>query len=191
MKSKTIGTIISAVVLLMAVIAILGFIAYMSKEDPAADYSFYVEHNDEKIYTSKSDVIMAQRAPLEFKVKYANPTLSGYTVQVVPNSIPGKDFDFTVNGEAYSFQSEPDLTAGFDIQMGEDSFTIASKGGIMDILQAVYPQSTVGGHEAAATYDNMFTLVITSLDGTASVYVNFTVPELSAGVYISPEVIIF
>ena len=76
------------------------------------------------------------------QVKYTfgalNKDITGYSVKVIPNAA-GKDFNFTVDGQMHSFQAETDLTAGFEIERGENSFTIAPKGGINKILAATYP----------------------------------------------------
>ena len=112
------------------------------------------------------------------------------SVKVVPNKLVGKDFDFTLDGEVYSYHGEKDLTEGFEIEYGDTSFTIKPKGTITDILRAVYPGSVVEDCRNFA-YDDMFTLIVTSHDGESNVKVNFTVSEDTEGITITPDHIYF
>ena len=116
---------------------------------------------------------------------------SGYSVKVVPNPIDGKDFDFILDGEHYSFQAETDLTGGFDIEYGEDSFTIAPKGGALDVLKAVYPEREVAFADGAQLYENMFAMVVSSYNNASSVTVYFHIEEAVNGVTLDQEVIYF
>ena len=90
----------------------------------------------------------------------------------------------------YSYQAEKDLTDGFVIERSETSFTIKPKGGITDILQAIYPNNVVEDCRDYA-YENMFTLVISSYDEQSSVTVNFSIPEKLSGIELDKSKIIF
>lgn len=132
--------------------------------------------------------------PMNVEVKYvfasASDEASGYSVKIVPNIVKDKDFDFRLNGDVYSFQAEKDLTAGFIIEQEENSFTLTPKGDITAILSAVYPGYNVEDCSDKG-YENMFTLIVTSYNGEASIRVNFTVTEDIEGVIIDKEVIEF
>ena len=104
--------------------------------------------------------------------------------------LAGKDFDFTLDGEVYSYQAEKDLTDGFDIVYEENMFTLKPKGNLTQIMQANYPDKTVADCVKYG-YRDMFTLVITSYNGESTIYLNFSVPEKVAGVEINPGVILF
>lgn len=102
----------------------------------------------------------------------------------------GKDFDFTLDDQVYSFQAETDLTAGFDIQRDESSFTVAPKGKVTEVLQAVYPNNTIGDCDGKS-YEDMYALIVTSYNGEQSVTLYFTLPEGVSGVELDKEQIIF
>ena len=72
----------------------------------------------------------------------------------------------------------------------ENSFTMKSKGGLTEILQAVYPNKVVEDCRKH-NYENMFTLIVTSYDGEQSVYLHFSVPEQPTGITLDKEVIVF
>lgn len=57
-------------------------------------------------------------------------------------------------------------------------------------MKAVYPNYEVGDCRAKA-YENMFSLVVTSYNGEASIKLNFTVAEKVEGVVLDKEVIKF
>ena len=100
------------------------------------------------------------------------------------------DFDFVVDDSVYSFQKEEDLTDGFIIEKKENSFTITPKGDLTDILRAVYPDSEIADC-TDKTYEDMFSLVITSYNGESTVIVNFTVFQEPVLVTFDKESIIF
>ena len=186
--------IIIYALIILALIGVLGFIIYFTGGFTTDFTGFYAVVDGKDVLSTGNDFRMKTDDPLKVEVKYvfASPTdeAKGYTVKVVPNAIDGKDFDFTLNGDKYSFQSEKDLTAGFAIKQEADSFTISPKGNLTEILAAVYPNDTVGDCTDKA-YENMFTLVVTSYNGEAEVRINFTVTESIRGVILDKEVIEF
>ena len=186
--------IIIYALIILALIGVLGFIIYFTGGFTTDFTGFYVTVDGEDVLSTGSDFRVKEDDPLKVEVKYVfaspNDEAKGYTVKVVPNAIEGKDFDFTLDGDQYAFQSEKDLTAGFVILRSEESFTIAPKGDLTDILSAVYPDGAVEDCTDKA-YENMFTLVVTSYNGEAEVRVNFTVTEAIRGVILDKEVIEF
>ena len=186
--------IIIYALIILVLIGILGFIIYFTGDFTTDFTGFYATVDGEDVLSTGNDFRMKADDPLKVEVKYVfaspNDEAKGYTVKVVPNAIDGKDFDFTLNGDKYSFQSEKDLTAGFAIKQEAESFTIAPKGNLTEILAAVYPNDTIGDCTDKA-YENMFTLVVTSYNGEAEIRVNFTVTESIRGVILDKEVIEF
>ena len=186
--------IIIYALIILALIGILGFIIYFTGGFTTDFTGFYATVDGKDVLSTGNGFRMKADDPLEVEVKYVfaspNDEAKGYTVKVVPNVIDGKDFDFTLNGDKYAYQSEKDLTAGFDIKQEADSFTISPKGNLTKILSSVYPEDTVEDCTDKA-YENMFTLVVTSYNGEAEIRVNFTVIEEIRGVILDKEVIEF
>lgn len=187
MTGAKVGKIIAYVLLVLALVAAIGFIAYFTGGFTSGFKTFYVEIDGEQIMTNASGYKMTAAEPLTVDIKYTmTDEANGYSVKVVPNQLSGKDFDFKLDEDVYSYQAEKDLTAGFDIDYSDTSFTIKPKGGLTEILQAIYPNNTVADCKDHA-YENMFTLVITSYDGESSVTVNFSVTEDISGVELDKE----
>lgn len=193
-KQGTVSKAISYAVLLLAVIAVCGFLAFFTDGFTGSFKTFYVELEGKQVLSKSGGYEITTNKPMSVEVKYTfgavNNEISGYSVKIVPNIISGKDFDFITDGAFYSYQSEKDLTAGFDIHYSETSFTVLPKGGITEILSAVYPGKTITDCRDKA-YKDMFALVITSYNGEASVTVCFSVVEKISGVILDREVIIF
>ena len=181
-------------IIILALIGVLGFIIYFTGGFTTDFTGFYATVEGEDVMSTGSGSRMKADDPLQVEVKYVfaspNDEAKDYSVKIVPNAIDGKDFDFTLNGDKYSFQSEKDLTAGFTIKRDGSSFTVAPKGNLTKILSSVYPEDTVEDC-ADKAYENMFTLVVTSYNGEAEIRVNFTVTESIRGVILDKEVIEF
>lgn len=192
--TQKVGKIISYIAIVMVLVAVCGLLAYFTNGFTSDFKTFYVESGGKQVLASSDGFTMAKTEPMTVDVKYTfgslNKEVSGYSVKVVPNAVDGKDFDITLDGAAYSFQAEDDMTAGFNIEKGETSFTVTPKGGINDILQAVYPSYSIGDARGK-TYENMFSLIVTSYNGESSVKLNFTVVEKIEGVILDKEVIVF
>ena len=188
------GTIVLYAVILLALIGICGFIAYFTSGFTTDFASFYITVDGEDVLSTGSNFQVRKGDSMDVEVKYVFASESdhadGYSVKIVPNMVKDKDFDFRLNGDVYSFQAEKDLTAGFDIKQEKSSFTLTPKGDLTEILAAVYPDYHVEDCNDKA-YDNMFTLIVTSYNGEASIRVNFTVVEDIEGVELDKEVIEF
>lgn len=190
-KQGKIGKVIAYILILLIVVGAIGFLAYNTDGFTSSFKTFSVECNGKEVSTSASGFETTVDKPLVVKVKYNfDSKASGYSVKVVPNTLAGKDFDFTLDGDVYSFQAERDLTDGFNIEYEEKSFILKPKGNLTEIIQANYPNSVVEDCVQYG-YKDMFTLVITSYNGESAVYLNFSVPEKVVGVELSPEVIVF
>ena len=191
MTGAKVGKIIAYILLVLVLVSAIGFIAYFTGGFTSGFKTFYVEIDGDQILTSESGYKIPTGESMKVDVKYTmSNEKSGYSVKVVPNKLAGKDFDFTLDGEVYSYHGEKDLTEGFEIEYGDTSFTIKPKGTITDILRAVYPGSAVEDCRDFA-YDDMFTLIVTSHDGESNVKVNFTVSEDTEGIIITPDHIYF
>lgn len=192
--TQKVGKVISYIAIILVLVTVCGLLAYFTNGFTSDFKTFYVETNGKQVLAASDGFTMAKTEPMTVYVKYTfgslNKEVSGYSIKVVPNAVQGKDFDITLDGAAYSFQAEDDMTAGFDIEQNETSFTVTPKGGINAILQAVYPSYTVGDARANA-YENMFSLIVTSYNGETSIKLNFTVVEKTEGVVLDKEVIVF
>lgn len=186
--------IITYILLVLAVITVIGVVAHFTNGFTTDFKTFYVSVNGKDVMTSQNGYVVTPSEPLKVDVKYTfafnkNET-KGYSIKIVPNKIENSDFTYTVDGESKSFQSETDLTAAFEIDKGEKSFTIKPKGkSLTEVLTAFYGTEVTDCENKG--YTDMFTIIVTSYNGEASVKLNFTVAGKVTGVSFDKEVILF
>lgn len=191
---KTVGKVIAYILVLLVVAGVIAVIVKFTGGFTSDFKTFYVSVDGKDVLTSAGGYEITNEKPLTVDVKYtfgsAGGDVSGYSVKVVPHAVEGKDFDFTLDDQVYSFQAETDLTAGFDIAREETSFTITPKGGVTEVLRAVYPNNEIGDCSDKG-YEDMYALIVTSYNGKASVTLYFSVLQEVAGVTLDQEVIEF
>lgn len=191
---KTVAKVIAYILVVLVLAGVIGVIVRFTGGFTSSFKTFYVSVDGKDVLTSAGGYEVTNEKPLNVDVKYtfgsAGGDVSGYTVKVVPHVVDGKDFDFSLDGQIYSFQAETNLTPGFDIEYGENSFTLTPKGTVTDVLQAVYPNNEISGCEGKG-YTDMYSLIVTSYNGESSVTLYFSVIEEVAGIELDQEVIVF
>ena len=192
MKQGALMQTVSMILVVLALIAGIGAIAYFTGGFTGEFKTFYINVGDRDILTSASGFQVSVDEPLTVNVKYtfAEDGVNGYSVKVVPNALTGKDFDFTIDGIPYSYQAESDLTAGFEIEEHESSFVLKPKGTLNEVMAAVYPNSEIEDLTGKG-YENMFLLVVDSYNGESTVTLAFSIVEGVSGIEIKPGNIYF
>ena len=187
--------ILTYIAIVLAVITVIGVVAHFTNGFTSDFKTFYVTVDGKDVMTSAGGYRVTTSKPLEVDVKYTFGALNNkvdkdYSLKIIPNNIPDKDFTYTVDGEMKYFQSETDLSDGFEINKGEKSFRIKPKGEtISEVLSAVYGKSITDCESKG--YTNMFTVIVTSYNGEASVKLNFSLAIRVAGITLDKEAILF
>lgn len=188
---KTFGIIVYVLVVL-AVVAVVGLVYRLTNGFKTDVKTFYVTVDKTIITDSSGGYVVTENKPLKGTVRNLSTDTEqkGYSLKVVPNKLDGKDFAFTVNGETHTFQTEENLTAGFEITADGDKFSIVSKGnGVTEVLKQIYGDTVSDCDDKS--YKDMFTLLITSKDGKNEIKLNFSVSGKVTGVTLDKEVILF
>ena len=193
-KSK-IGQVVSYIVILLVIVAVIGVFAHFTNGFTSDFKTFYVSVDGKDVMISGSGYAISENEPLSVDVKYTFGSFNknetkDYSVKIVPNKIENSDFSYTVDGESKSFQSETDLTAAFEIDKGEKSFTVKPKGKSLTEVLTVFYGTAVTDCENK-DYTDMFTIIVTSYNGEARVKLNFTIAGKVVGVVLDREVIVF
>ena len=187
--------IITYIAIVLAVITVIGVVAHFTNGFTSDFKTFYVTVDGKDVMTSAGGYRVTTSKPLEVDVKYTfgalnNKVDKGYSLKIIPNNIPDKDFTYTVDGEMKYFQSETDLSDGFEIDKGGKSFRIKPKGEtIAEILSAVYGKEITDCENKG--YTDMFTIIVTSYNGEASVKLDFSLAIRVAGITLDKEAILF
>ena len=193
-KSK-IGQVVSYIVILLVIVAVIGVFAHFPNGFTSDFKTFYVSVDGKDVMISGNGYVISKNEPLSVDVKYTFGSFNknetkDYSVKIIPNKIENSDFTYTVDGESKSFQSETDLTAAFEIDKGEKSFTVKPKGkSLTEVLTAFYGTEVTDCENKG--YTDMFTIIVTSYNGEASVKLNFTIAGKVVGVVLDREVIVF
>ena len=187
--------IITHIAIVLAVITVIGVVAHFTNGFTSDFKTFYVTVDGKDVMTSAGGYRVTTSKPLEVDVKYTFGALNNkvdkdYSLKIIPNNIPDKDFTYTVDDEMKYFQSETDLSDGFEIDKGEKSFRIKPKGEtISEVLSAVYGKSITDCENKG--YTDMFTIIVTSYNGEASVKLDFSLAIRVAGITLDKEAILF
>ena len=187
--------IITYIAIVLAVITVIGVVAHFTNGFTSDFKTFYVTVDGKDVMTSAGGYRVTTSKPLEVDVKYTFGALNNkvdkdYSLKIIPNNIPDKDFTYTVDGEMKYFQSETDLSDGFEIDKGEKSFKIKPKGEtIAEVLSAVYGKEVTDCENKG--YTDMFTIIVTSYNGEASVKLDFSLAIRVAGITLDKEAILF
>ena len=193
-KSK-IGQVVSYIVILLVIVAVIGVFAHFTNGFTSDFKTFYVSVDGKDVMISGNGYVISKNEPLSVDVKYTFGSFNknetkDYSVKIIPNKIENSDFTYTVDGESKSFQLETDLTAAFEIDKGEKSFTVKPKGkSLTEVLTAFYGTEVTDCENKG--YTDMFTIIVTSYNGEASVKLNFTIAGKVNGVILDREVIVF
>lgn len=193
-KSK-IGQVVSYIVILLVIVAVIGVFAHFTNGFTSDFKTFYVSVDGKDVMISGNGYVISENEPLSVDVKYTFGSFNknetkDYSVKIIPNKIENSDFTYTVDGESKSFQLETDLTAAFEINKGEKSFTVKPKGKSLTEVLTVFYGTEVTDCENKG-YTDMFTIIVTSYNGEASVKLNFTIAGKVVGVVLDREVIVF
>lgn len=195
MTKPKIGQVVSYIVILLVIVAVIGVFAHFTNGFTSDFKTFYVSVDGKDVMISGNGYVISENEPLSVDVKYTFGSFNknetkDYSVKIVPNKIENSDFSYTVDGESKSFQSETDLTAAFEINKGEKSFTVKPKGKSLTEVLTVFYGTAVTDCENK-DYTDMFTIIVTSYNGEARVKLNFTIAGKVVGVVLDREVIVF
>lgn len=181
--------IILYIVIALVAIAIVGVIIALTSGGSVQ--SFYVTIDEKNIMEADYDYILKQDESTNVKMNFLSmdEDNSNYTVTIVPTLNAENDFDFTADGSVYSFQQTPDYTAGFTIKKTDEGFSIQPKGNLESIVEAAVGSDVEELN--AKSYDNMFTMIITSADEKSNIYIQFSIYEPVTDVSLDKEAITF
>lgn len=157
-------------------VAIIGFSAFKISKHTGNVDTFYVEIDGKKITSFESGYQVNQNKPLCVEIKMPLSKESpNYIVDVVPNVIKGKDFNYLIDNRfLMTYSNEENLIDGFIVNKKDSMFTIKPVGSATQVIQYSYPFNTVE-NISQYEYDDMFSLIIYSFDEDIKIRINFTI----------------
>ncbi|NCA68305.1 MAG: hypothetical protein EOM87_09635 [Clostridia bacterium] len=173
-----IGKALSYATVVLLLVAMCGLIAYFTSGFTSDFKTFYIEKDGQIYLCDVFDLLLSPNEENRFDVKYTfgalNDEVGGYTVKIVPNISNSNDFDFTVDGEVYSFGAESDLTGGFDLALYDNYFTINGDFTMRSILERLYPEKEIDFNTEDVNWEvDNFILQVYSYNGKALISIGF------------------
>ncbi len=171
-KVRKASAIVVYILLILAVIALICFVARFTNGGTTEFKTFYIQVGNE-MYTEKGEVRLSL-SPVRFDVKYTFGSLtgdnSGYDLRIIPCVNDETDFAFKVDGQTYIYSQEEDLTKAFDIVRDDKGFTITSGNTDMTmILQRLYAGKSVEMLDVDASKNVYFNLLVTNYNKTQTI----------------------
>lgn len=193
-KKNKVAKVASYVVVVLLLAAVCGAIAYFTNGFTSDFKTFYVESNGSSYLANTTNYVLSQEDENRFDVKYTfgaiNKEISGYTVKIVPSVANDNDFDFTVDGEVYSFGAEIDLTKCFNIKCYDSYFTIDGDFTMQGILEKAYPNQAVSVNVEDVNWEvDNFAIEVYSYNGEAVIKIGFHNYAAVTGVELQEELI--
>ena len=174
-QQSILKTTVSIVLALILLAGIAGAAVFFFKPELLPSFTdFYVIHDGEEL-TGTNEMTFNLNQEAEFEVKYTWAVFrpnTGFNLQIVPND--DIDFDFTVDGDQFSFAFLFDLLSGFEIDKDAGHFSIVFVD-IGTVLDRIYAGRTVV-LPSNLDYDQYFcSMLIKSYDNSATVRIDFKV----------------
>ncbi len=176
---RTFAKIIGYGLVLLLIVAAIGF-AYKYTNGFNEDLkTFYVEYSGKQILTTESKMTLKSGSVHRFNVKYtfdkddAEP--KDYKVKIVPNVT--RDFDFMVDGEKHIFSKVGDLTAVFAPVKSQMYFELSLPEtlSLREVLKKAYNGTGASvPDDAEKNNPYPYTLVISSYNDKVTYNIDFT-----------------
>lgn len=176
---KTLAKILGYGLVLLFVVAALGF-AYKYTNGFNEDLkTFYIEYDGVQILTTESKMTFDKEVVHHFDVKYtfdkedAEP--KGYKVKIVSNMT--RDFDYTVDGEKYLFSKVGELTSAFEPILHDTFFELYFPESLSfsEVLKKVHSGKSISvPKDALENNPYPFKLLISSYNDKVTYNIEFT-----------------
>lgn len=197
-KTSKISQAISSLLLLLVLFGVFGLLFTFTNGFKEDFKTFYVSYNGQDIFATESKLDLARDQEHRFDVTYTFEFLdegeevnTDYSVKIVPNA--DQDFTFTVDGENVKYSSVGELTSVFNLQKYDMYFTLSLDGGMSleKVLEAVYGKDVTAPEEGEYPDPYLYTLVVTSYDGSVTYYIDMNFGEATLGVKLDPNEVVF
>lgn len=183
-KKNTVVGIISAIVAVLAVLLLVGFVLKFTNGGSEDFKTFYVERDGVKLLSAQSDMDVESGKEYRFDVKYTfgvgNDTPRDYSVKVVPN--PDVDFEFMSGDDIYTWQ-DVDLSGVFTLKKDATFFTLTVPEDLtlLTLLGKLYPQGEITFDAAELTGGKFYSVIVASDNGKVSYRIDFDLEGGSGG----------
>lgn len=178
---------IIVVFVVFLLLAVGGFFAKYTNGFTSDFATFYVEYDGKTITSDKGGYGFVVGEKYDFKVGYSldfiNKDKLTYNVKVVPNITENTDFKYETADGLYKFSDIEDLTQFFEIEKGENGFTLSTDYTLQKMFTQIYGE-TVSGVPTEYGSEDYLKLVVSSEDGSKIINLSFNT------IFVLPESIV-
>ena len=194
-RSKVVSGIVY-ILLILALLGGIGFVATFTNGFTDSFKSFYVEYNGQSIM-SDTQLMLPCGEELRFDAKYVFEDIGqkgDYKIKIVTNSNSDTTFDYLVDGVPYAYLSDKDITHVFDITHEDGYFTLTLPQGItlQSILDKVYEGQEVEIEDNVDERNKCYyAMIVSSYDESVSYRIEFCFNVGVAGIELDKSEVIF
>lgn len=181
-KNNSVMNTIVAILSILLVVAVVGFIFKFTNGLNEELKTFYIEHNGKQIVATDSQMTFDTESEHRFDCKYiSNPDNNTFNLKVVPNVTEQTDFKFTVDGKSHKWSEVEDLTSCFNLNKQANYFIISFPAdfSMQSVLNSLYPESEVVISDTLSLYQYYYTLHISNYNEKINYYINFNVSDVA------------
>ena len=194
-RSKVVSGIVY-ILLILALLGGIGFVATFTNGFTDSFKSFYVEYNGQSIM-SDTQLMLPCGEELKFDAKYVFEDIGqkgDYKVKIVTNSNSDTTFDYLVDGVPYAYLSDKDIIHAFDIKFEDGYFTLTLPQGItlQSVLDKVYEGQEVEIEDNVDERNKCYyAMIVSSYDESVSYRIEFSFNVGVAGIELDKSEVIF
>ncbi len=180
-KSNNAGSVLIAILSLLLVIAVVGFIFKFTNGLNEDLKTFYIEHNGKQIVATDSQMTFDTESEHRFDCKYfSNPDNNTFNLKVIPNVTKETDFSYTVDGKSHKWSEVEDITSCFNLDKQANYFIISfpTDFSMQGVLNSLYPESEVIITDTLSLYQYYYTLHVSSYNEKINYYIDFNVSDV-------------
>lgn len=182
--------------IILALVAVIGFVAVFTRGGTTDFKTFYAKYDGEMILGDTQKALPANKE-LTFEVKYTFDNVvksetKDFFVSVVPNVTEETDFACSVDGESVSYSelSDTDFSKCFALVKTESGFTMNIPYAIdmQSCLSAVHTGKTVIVDDSVdITKTPYFAIKLTSYNEKSTIRIPFTVEKDVSNIVLIPD----
>ena len=181
-KTKAFSKVIAFILVILLLFAGIGLIYKFTNGFNENFKTFYVEYNGKQILAENSEIELFRGQSYLFDVHYTfdrKDSERGYSVRIVPNS--ATDFDFTVDGELYSWSGDvPELSDVFRLKKENTCFSFYIRLGmtLQTVLDGLYAGKNIKvANVVELEKQSLYTLVVSSYNENVVYKINFAMVD--------------
>lgn len=195
MKKNSFASVTAYLIIFLLIVLVVGFFARFTNGFSENFKTFYVE-KDGKLLSAEGSLALKPDEICEFNVGYTfsflpnTPTES--SVRVFSTVTDETAFNYTVDGEKKTYNSDIDLTEVFNVSPTETGFSLVMPSSMQEVLSSVYSDKIVEIlDDISLSSTNYFCLQVSNYDLTNVIKIALHIDDKPTNIILTPDKIVF